>query len=184
METLKIVLWVLGILLGVGAGLALLIAVLSALEQLWEWLKGAGYLLLVIKSPFLIVGWVLTTIWLTVSKIALTVSAWGKGVKIRMETKRNLKRFYLKNRGQFKNWRHFKRWSADEGKAPEHKEQDKYARALEMLDLDKGFTKPEFKTAYRRLSSYMHPDKGCPTDYFAKQINEAVTLVKIRRNWK
>lgn len=65
------------------------------------------------------------------------------------------------------------------------KPRNTYQIALELLDLpaDNSFTQSDLKKRYRTIISRVHPDKGCPTPVLAQQINDAVKIIKQRRNW-
>ncbi|MBL4712110.1 MAG: hypothetical protein JKX75_06380 [Gammaproteobacteria bacterium] len=149
--------------------------------------KIARAFLIMVQVPVRGLVWIVSVIWIRAGLLAKKIHSRSVDFKLRAAKERDLRDFYNKHRERFKDWDHFQRWTADEGESNEStsvEKRDKYNEALEMFGLEKGFSQKEFKIAYRRLSSYVHPDKGCPTDFFAKQLTEAVRLINQRRNWK
>ena len=63
---------------------------------------------------------------------------------------------------------------------------DKFKDALQLLGFSETdeLTRATLKQRHRELISRVHPDKGCPTQILAQQINDAVKIIKQRRNWK
>jgi len=59
-----------------------------------------------------------------------------------------------------------------------------YERALEIFDFDKNssFTQDDLKKRYRSVISKVHPDRG-GSNFFAKQANEALEVIKRRKGW-
>lgn len=140
-----------------------------------------------IRIPFLALGWLGEIIWLKTGLYAKYIHGAAIDYKLKAARDRDLRAYYNKHRNKFKDWDHFRRWMNDEEGAresPSPQSRDHYKDALAMLGLEQGFSEQEFKTAYRRLSSFVHPDRGCPTDYFSKQVNDAVRLIRQRRNWR
>lgn len=149
--------------------------------------KCAEGLSTLIQIPFRGLAWLCGVIWYKGSLYAKYIHGAAINYKLQAARERDLRAYYNKHRAKFKDWDHFRRWMEDEEAENEtltpHK-RDQYSEALEMLGLEQGFSEQEFKAAYRRLSAIVHPDRGCPTDYFSKQVNDAVRLIRQRRNWK
>lgn len=45
-------------------------------------------------------------------------------------------------------------------------------------------TLTELKARHRKLIGMLHPDKGMPSNFFAQQVNDAVTIIMKARKWK
>lgn len=102
-------------------------------------------------------------------------------------------------RDEFRSFRSFARYMRGEGGDREQqtdeseKKQDRskpppdtYKEALQLLGFSEAeeLTRAILKQRHRELIRLVHPDKGCPSPKLAQQINDAVKVVKQRRNWK
>ncbi|MCG8042452.1 MAG: hypothetical protein JAZ17_03550 [Candidatus Thiodiazotropha endolucinida] len=110
--------------------------------------------------------------------------------------------YWQYGREEFRSFRSFSRYMRGEGddrepqektsekkeerKAPPEQPADKFKDALQLLGFSEAdaLTKATLKQRHRELISRVHPDKGCPTPILAQQINDAVNIIKQRRNWK
>lgn len=112
--------------------------------------------------------------------------------------------YWQYGREEFTSFRSFARYMRGEGddreeqqnQANENQEQrrapppeppaDKFKDALKLLGFSEAdqLTRATLKQRHRELISRVHPDKGCPTPILAQQINDAVKIIKQRRNWK
>ncbi|MES9970306.1 MAG: J domain-containing protein [Candidatus Thiodiazotropha sp.] len=106
-------------------------------------------------------------------------------------------------REEFRSFRSFARYMRGEGDDREEQEQeeenqerrrtpppepppDTYKEALQLLGFSEAeeLTRAMLKQRHRELIRLVHPDKGCPSPKLAQQINDAVKVIKQRRNWK
>ncbi|MEW8508977.1 MAG: hypothetical protein AB2598_19990 [Candidatus Thiodiazotropha sp.] len=111
--------------------------------------------------------------------------------------------YWQYGREEFASYRSFARYMRGEGDDREGQEQinekqqkrrapppepptDKFKDALQLLGFSEAeqLTLATLKQRHRELISRVHPDKGCPTPFLAQQINDAVKIIKQRRNWK
>ena len=111
--------------------------------------------------------------------------------------------YWQYGREEFNSFRSFARYMRGEGDDREKQEQknenrekrrapppeppaDKFKDALQLLGFSEAdeLTRATLKQRHRELISRVHPDKGCPTPFLAQQINDAVKIIKQRRNWK
>ena len=111
--------------------------------------------------------------------------------------------YWQYGREEFTSYRSFARYMRGEGDDREEQEQanenqekrrtpppepptDKFKDALKLLGFSEAdqLTRATLKQRHRELISRVHPDKGCPTPILAQQINDAVKIIKQRRNWK
>jgi len=111
--------------------------------------------------------------------------------------------YWQYGRDEFTSYRSFARYMRGESDDREQQEQvnekqekrrtpppeppaDKFKDALQLLGFSEAdqLTRATLKQRHRELISRVHPDKGCPTPILAQQINDAVKIIKQRRNWK
>ena len=149
-------------------------------------------------------------LWSSIQWLQLTYNALSAPLKrITVEWAQTLQEelklwqlYWQYGRDEFRSFRSFARYMRGEGddreqrtdesekeqerKAPPEKPADAYKDALLLL----GFSESEpldrtlLKRRHRELIRLVHPDKGCPSPKLAQQINDAVKVIKQRRNWK
>ncbi len=74
-------------------------------------------------------------------------------------------------------------WKAFRKQLAEGPEKDEFAKALDVFGLTEPFSRRDFDSRYRRIMQSAHPDTG-GSEYLARLVNEARTLILERKGWK
>lgn len=168
------------------AGLFVLIAALSALYSLLQWIAVCALAAISALFQAAVVCGIEAANLLTRSCQRLAVSGfsglWNMMRQIGRSTARVLSALaWLMGKRSFG-----RREEKSEDAPPERAPQNEYDAALELLGLlgVAPLTRDVLKRRYTEIIRIVHPDKGFPNRLFAQQVNEAVATIKRRHGWR